>query len=26
VLEAMASTLKGVEKIEEIDLRWKRHG
>ena len=26
VLEAMASTLKGVGKIEEIDLRWKRHG
>ncbi|MEE9202660.1 MAG: molybdopterin-guanine dinucleotide biosynthesis protein B [Dehalococcoidia bacterium] len=26
VLIAMASTLKGVEDIEEIDLRWKRHG
>jgi hypothetical protein len=26
VLEAMASTLKGVGDIEEIDLRWKRHG
>jgi hypothetical protein len=26
VLEAMTSTLKGVDKLEEIDLRWKRHG
>jgi molybdopterin-guanine dinucleotide biosynthesis protein B len=26
VLIALASTLKGVGDIEEIDLRWKRHG
>ena len=26
VLIAMASTLKGVGDVEEIDLRWKRHG